>query len=236
VHRTAAALALAVSLLASSCSTTLQGTATAAGTPASSSAAPTEGRSSAAVGPPTESLQALTLTAADFPAPYQPMPRQSLRKCTSPGNEEYTPAECRKLVQFGTYDDLATVGAAGATDPASSSTLTTFVTPVGAPLKQLDAELVACTSFTAKVAGAPAPMSTNKLAQLPDPAVAADLSRAYRDSLQAADGPAAYVVMFAELRGLLVTVVNYTKGSRSNPDPALVTSLLTMAVAKVAAG
>jgi hypothetical protein len=224
VRRTAAALAVSVSLLASSCSTTLQGTATAAGGSAPGSADSPAGRPLAADGVPTQSLQPLALTASDFPAPYQLQPLPQSEALTA----QFSPAECSRVFIYGNYADLSKVGASRAVNPASSSTLTALVVPVGVPLEQVDAALAACSSFNMTAGSTPA---TGTVTRLPDPVVSADRSLAFtlsEDADAATPGIPTYavVVMLAELRGLVV--VTFAASNPANvPDRTVVTTLLT---------
>jgi predicted small secreted protein len=227
MRRAAVPLALAVALLAASCSSTVQGVGTAA-SPAASSAAPPAGSSSTAAGVPTKSLQGLSLTASDFPAPYQLQPLQSLPQSNNAVDSiQFSPAGCGKIFQWGRYTDRSAVGVASAFDPASSSALTTVVTPIGVPLEQLDAVLAACPSYTEKAQEAAARAVTVALTRLPNPTVPADLARAFLNLTN--------IFMLAELRGVFVEAFSSTPAGSRGPDQAVVALMLSKAVAKVAA-
>jgi len=228
MSRTYAAVVITAGLLAAACS---GGSTSGTASPVAGSAAP--------------DVAALTLTAADFPAPYvfAPLPPGAAASASDAlAGATFDPPACGDAAKAASLGGGKDAGIAVATDPASKSSVSATVSPVTTQLSDLDALATRCASYTVMLPATTAGGATARatVALLLPPTVDADGTRALRSTTSVSVGGRSsnlvVLSLIAQLKGLQVSVTGIPGRSGAPVDPGLLDELLVKAVQKVRAG
>lgn len=225
----AAAAAVAVTLLAAGCSSTVAGVAE-PGADAASAATVGGERVSA-------TLESMLLTPEDFPAPYQalvltgPAIEQAAPDLDGiPAGAKVDPAGCKPPAQaFGPDATAMIVG----TDNAARTTISVELTRVDAPLSSREDEIRQCPNVATTKDGVTATVSTTVL---PAPPLNADGTMALRQTVTSGGDDAqvrqSMLRLVGQVGDVRISATHMTFGA-GKPDSATLDQVFTEAVGRV---